>query len=130
MTPEEEARQEIDRLLEAASWQIQDYKDLNLGAALGVAIREFPLKSGQADYLLFVDRVAVGAIEAKPVGTTLVEVEGQTERYLRGFPDNIHHVQSPLPFEYESIGAETQFADLRDPDWRSPGFSRFIDLRL
>jgi hypothetical protein len=34
MTPEEEARQEIDRLLEAASWQVQDYKDLNLGAAL------------------------------------------------------------------------------------------------
>lgn len=26
MTPEEEARQEIDRLLEAASWQVQDYK--------------------------------------------------------------------------------------------------------
>ena len=37
MTPEEEARQEIDRLLKAASWQVQDYKDLNLGAALGVA---------------------------------------------------------------------------------------------
>jgi type I restriction enzyme R subunit len=39
MTPEEEARQEIDRLFEAASWQIQDYKNLNLGAALGVARR-------------------------------------------------------------------------------------------
>ena len=63
MTPEEDARQEIDRLLEAAKWQVQDYKNLNLGAALGVAIREFPLESGRADYLLFVDRVAVGAIE-------------------------------------------------------------------
>ena len=119
MTPEEEARQEIDRLLEAASWQVQDYKNLNLGAALGVAIREFPLESGRADYLLFVDRVAVGAIEAKPVGTILVDVEGQTERYLRGIPDNIPHVQNPLPFEYESTGTETHFADLRDPDWRS-----------
>jgi len=119
MTPEEEARQEIDRLLVAGSWQVQDYKDLNLGAALGVAIREFPLESGRADYLLFVDRVAVGAIEAKPVGTILVDVEGQTERYLRGIPDNIPHVQNPLPFEYESTGTETHFADLRDPDWRS-----------
>ena len=37
MTPEEEAREEIDNLLEAAGWQVQDYKNLNLGAALGVA---------------------------------------------------------------------------------------------
>lgn len=29
--------------------------------------------------IFFVDRVAVGAIEAKPVGTILVDVEGQTE---------------------------------------------------
>ena len=119
MNPEDEARQEIDRLLEAASWQVQDYKNLNLGAALGVAIREFPLESGRADYLLFVERVAVGAIEAKPVGTILVDVEGQTERYLRGIPDNIPHVQNPLPFEYERTGIETHLVDLRDPDWRS-----------
>ena len=30
MTPEEEARQEIDHLLQAAGWQLQDYKNLNL----------------------------------------------------------------------------------------------------
>lgn len=119
MTPEEEARQEIDRLLQAAGWQVQDYKDLNLGAALGVAIREFPLDSGRADYLLFIDRVAVGAVEAKPVGTILTDVEGQTERYLRGIPEDIPHIQDPLPFEFESTGTETHFADLRDPDWRS-----------
>ena len=47
MTPEEEAREEIDRLLQAASWQVQDYKDLNLGAALGVAIREFHLSRAE-----------------------------------------------------------------------------------
>jgi type I restriction enzyme, R subunit len=50
MTPEEEARQEIDTLLEKAGWQVQDYKNLNLGDALCVAIREFPLKSGRNDY--------------------------------------------------------------------------------
>jgi hypothetical protein len=43
MTPEEEARQEIDRLLEAAGWHVQDYKNLNL--------RESPLNSGGFDYL-------------------------------------------------------------------------------
>ncbi len=66
MTPEERARQKIDELLEAAGWKVQDRKDLNLGAALGVAIREFPLTSGYADYLVFVDRKATGVIEAKP----------------------------------------------------------------
>ena len=97
MTPEEEARQEIDRLLQAAGWQVQDYNNLNLGAASGGAVREFPLESGRADYLLFVDRIAVGAIEAKPEGTILTDAEGQTERYLRGIPENIPHFQDPCP---------------------------------
>jgi type I restriction enzyme, R subunit len=37
---------------------------MNLGAARGVAVREFPLMTGFADYLLFIDRKAIGAIEA------------------------------------------------------------------
>jgi type I restriction enzyme R subunit len=40
MTPEKEARQQIDDLL-AAGWAVQDRKDYNPGAAAGVAIREF-----------------------------------------------------------------------------------------
>ena len=107
MTPEEEARQEIDRLLQSAGWCIQDYQDLNLGAGLGVAIREFPLVSGRADYLLFVDRIAVGAIEAKPEGSTLSGVEEQTGGYLSGLPEEIPHIHNPLPFGYESTGTET-----------------------
>ncbi len=66
MKAEDEARQEIDSLLESAGWQIQNNDELNLGAKLGVAVREFPLITGFADYLLFVNRVAVGAIEANP----------------------------------------------------------------
>jgi len=66
MKPEEKARQRIDQLLNEASWVVQDVQELNLGAALGVAIREFPLESGYADYLLFVEREAVGVVEAKP----------------------------------------------------------------
>ena len=52
MKPEEKARQRIDQLLRAAGWEIQDLRELNLGASLGVAIREFPLKFGPTDYLL------------------------------------------------------------------------------
>src|SRR3989337_287864 len=119
MTPEEKARQKIDQLLEAAGWIVQNLKELNLGASLGVAVREFTLESGEADYLLFVDRKAVGAIEAKPEGTTLSGVAEQSAKYLEGIPKNLPLVQQPLPFAYESTGIETLFRDLRDPDFRS-----------
>jgi len=120
MKPEEEARKKIDALLELAGWLVQDYKDLNLGAGVGVAVREFPLKStGFADYLLFVERHAVGVVEAKPEGTTLSGVSEQTEKYLTSLPENIPHVGDVLPFAYESTSVETFFRDLREPDCRS-----------
>ncbi|MBI5389694.1 DEAD/DEAH box helicase family protein, partial [Candidatus Woesearchaeota archaeon] len=119
MTPEEKARQEIDKQLEAAEWRIQDIRELNLGASLGVAVREFPLKNGFADYLLFVDRQAVGVVEAKPEGTTLSGVADQSAKYIAGIPSNLPHVQEPLPFAYESTGIETFFRDERDPIPRS-----------
>ena len=119
MKPEEEARRKIDSLLELAGWKIQDYEDLNLGAGAGVAVREYPLKTGFADYMLFVERHAVGVVEAKPEGTTLSGVSEQTEKYLRNFPENIPHMGDFLPFAYESTGVETYFRDLRDPDCRS-----------
>lgn len=37
MTPEAKARQQIDQKLKQAGWVIQDMKQLNLGAAIGVA---------------------------------------------------------------------------------------------
>ena len=117
--PEEKARQVIDCLLEAAGWKIQNLNELNLGAALGVAVREFPLKTGAADYLLFVDRKAVGVIEAKAEGTTLSGVADQSAKYTTGVPDNLPKVQEPLPFAYESTGTETFFRDNRDPEPRS-----------
>jgi len=46
-------RLDIVSALEAAGWQVQDLRDLDLGASLGVVVRNFPLKSGFgfADYL-------------------------------------------------------------------------------
>lgn len=57
MTPEARARQDIDAMLNAAGWIVQDRKAANPSAGRGVAIREFPMKSGfgEADYLLYVD---------------------------------------------------------------------------
>ncbi|WP_437779481.1 hypothetical protein [Sorangium sp. So ce1097] len=83
--PEDAARKTIDDALTTAGWAVQDRRAMNLDAARGVAVREFPLKRGHgfADYLLYVDGEAVGVIDAKEVGTTLTGVEGQTEKYSR-----------------------------------------------
>jgi len=118
-TPEELARSNIDRLLNAAGWEVQDYARLNLGASLGVAVREFPLRTGFADYLLLADRKAIGAIEAKPQGTTLTGVEHQSGKYSEGVPDVPPSWRKPLPFLYESTGIETFFTNGLDPDPRS-----------
>ena len=69
MTPETKARQQIDHKLEQAGWVIQDMKQLNLAAGMGVAVREYPTDTGPADYMLFVNRNAVGVIEAKKDST-------------------------------------------------------------
>ncbi|MES2366202.1 MAG: hypothetical protein V4563_09950 [Pseudomonadota bacterium] len=60
--PEQQAREKIDQLLSAAGWHVCDAAAASIHAARGVAIREFPLKSGHgfADYLLYVDGKAVG----------------------------------------------------------------------
>jgi type I site-specific restriction endonuclease len=67
LRPEDEAREQLDTALKTAGWTVQDRKSMNVDAARGVAIREFPLGSGHgfADCLLYVDGQAVGAIEAK-----------------------------------------------------------------
>ena len=65
--PEQRSRDTIDRLLRAAGWYVRDASAANIYATRGVAIREFPLKSGHgfADYLLCLDGKAAGVIEAK-----------------------------------------------------------------
>jgi type I restriction enzyme, R subunit len=116
--PEEKAREAIDKLLVDAGWAVQDYKEMNLSASLGVAVREFPLRKDSADYLLLVDRKPVGVVEAKPFGTTLSGVETQSEKYLQLIPASYGLVDPP-PFAYESTGKETYFRDSRDPHFRS-----------
>jgi type I restriction enzyme R subunit len=119
MKPEEKARQEIDQWLEKAGWNVQDYRQLNLGASPGVAVREFPLKSGSADYLLFADRRPVGVVEAKPQGTTLSGVAEQTIKYITKIEESLPQISTTPPFSYETTGVETYFRDLRDPESRS-----------
>ncbi len=125
MTPEQQARQQIDAQLVAAGWSVQDYKAFNPSAGRGIALREVPLKSGRCDYLLLVDRNALGVVEAKKEGTTLSTVAEQSAHYGENLPEFIRAITpGSLPFLYESTGVETFFRDERDPDPRSrPVFS-------
>lgn len=117
-TPEQIAREKIDQMLKTAGWVVQDMKDINLGASLGVIVREYPTETGPADYIMFVNRNPVGVIEAKKEGTILTTVEDQSSRYATsGLKWNID--QQKLPFVYESTGAVTRFTDNRDPVPRS-----------
>jgi type I restriction enzyme R subunit len=126
----------IDPMLDAAGWAVQDRDEINLSARRGVAVREFKLKQGHgfADYLLFVDGKAVGVVEAKALGHTLTGVEFQSSKYATGLPDGLNPRLSPkgesaggaeagpiapLPFLYQSTGAETRFTNLLDPAPRS-----------
>jgi len=92
---------------------------MNLYAARGVAVREYPLKWGPADYLLFIDREAVGVIEAKRQGVTLTGVELQANKYSDGVPDGVPAPIKPLPFLYQSTGVESRFTNRLDPECRS-----------
>ena len=120
MSPEVKARENIDRLLRAAGWQVCDALDANIHAARGVAVREFPLPGfGFADYLLYVDGKAAGVIEAKREGVTLTGVETQSDKYTRGLPSGLPRWGNPLPFSYQSTGVETRFTNGLDPQPRS-----------
>src|SRR5207248_5882997 len=107
--------------LAAAGWQVQSYKQANVSAGPGVAIREFVLEKGhgRVDYLLFLNGQPAGVIEAKAAGETLIEVEHQSGKYVDGLPAWMKPPIYPLPFIYESTGAETRFTNPRDPDARS-----------
>jgi type I restriction enzyme R subunit len=130
MTPEGRAREKIDRKLRDAGWDIQEIQSINLGAASGIAVREYPTDTGPADYLLFVDRQPVGVIEAKrdESGENLTVHEAQTERYadsqLKWRKNN-----APLRFLYESTGQIIHFTDAGDPRPRAREVFHFFQPR-
>ena len=82
---------------------------MNIHAAMGVAVREFPLKASFADYLFYVNSKAIGPVEAKPEGHTLTGVEVHSSKYTFGLPKHLPVWRRPLPFAYESTGTVTLF---------------------
>ncbi len=123
MTPEEKARQKIDKKLEAAGWTVQDKKDIDLYASLGVAVREFTTADNhEVDYALFIDGDPVGLVEAKEdnqgVNLTNNALE-QNMGYVQVGLKNHEEEKDRLRFIYEATSIKTLFVDLKDPQPRT-----------
>jgi type I restriction enzyme, R subunit len=114
-TPEQRARDSIDRLLAASGWIVQDMSSIDIRAGLGVAVKEYSTDVGPADYVLFAAERPVGIVEAKreEEGQSLSVHEEQAEGYVRA---RLRYLKSEmLPFVYLSTGTITTFTDFRDP---------------
>lgn len=125
-TPEQKARNEIDKKLNDAGWIVQEKSMIDWSASRGIAVKEYLTDVGPADYVLFVDKKPVGIIEAKrdEEGHRLTVVEEQSAEYASSKLKYLNN--DPLPFVYESTGELTRFTDFRDPKPRSrPVFSFF-----
>jgi len=127
--PEQIARDHIDRQLIACGWIIQDIKQVNLNAGVGIAIKEYQTDVGPADYVLFVEGKPCGIIEAKreEEAHKLNIHEDQTEGYATA---KLKHLKNePLHFVYLSTGEITRFTDFTDPKPRSRRSSVSIGLK-
>ncbi len=119
LTPEQKAREKIDRMLTASGWVIQNMDSIDFSTNVGVAVREYQTEVGYADYILFLNRTPVGVIEAKreEEGHHLTIVEEQSGDYAKS---KLKHFQNdPLRFVYESTGILTRFTDFNNPKPRS-----------
>jgi type I restriction enzyme R subunit len=118
-TPEQRARNEIDKKLNDAGWVVQEKNKIDWSASRGIAVKEYLTNVGPVDYVLFVDRKPVGVIEAKKdeEGHRLTVVEEQSSGYATSKLKYLNN--DPLPFVYESTGKLTRFTDFRDPKPRS-----------
>ena len=115
MTPEQKARQKIDQQLDQCGWMVQDDPDMDISAGLGVAVREFPLTTGLADYLLYVDRQGRRGHRSQARGSYPHRRRNPVGQ-VHGRPaPNLPHYRLPLPFAYETTGTVTQFTNALDP---------------
>ena len=115
LPPEARARLEIDQQLTDAGWVVQDYSAMDIFAADGVAVREFPLKwthkgedqPGWVDYLLYASGKVIATVEAKPAGYSLQGVITQSENYQKGLPENVPAYHRPIPFAYRRASSSS-----------------------
>ena len=120
MLSEAETRKRlVEKALGSAGWlPIVDY-DKGRSYEFG-AVREYETDSGPADYVLFMDGVAVAVVESKRLELGPQNVLVQAQRYARGLrssPFNFGGFR--VPFVYSTNGEIFWFQDLRDVRSRS-----------
>lgn len=120
MTPEQKAREIIDKKLLQSGWVLQDVKSLNPMAALGVAVREFPTSTGPVDYALFIDGIPIGIVEAKKTDAAenITTIEAQSARYANSTFKWVK-CDYRIRFVYEATDKLTRFTDYDDIKYRS-----------
>jgi type I restriction enzyme R subunit len=118
--PEEKARLVIDDKLRAAGYIVQDVIEFNPTLSHGVAVREWQTDSGPCDYLIFIDGVPCGIIEAKAhdKGMKLSDVAEQTKRYAES-KLKFAPADTEIRFAYEATDVLTRFCDYHDKEYRS-----------
>ena len=118
MTPEEKARQKIDRWFAEAGWKVINREDYE-PTCTAVAIREGLLKGNlEADYFLFINGKAVGVLEAKreDIDALSDKVCEQAVLYAKSVPHIYQAYQKPLPFIFTSNGKVLFFCDFREQE--------------
>lgn len=99
-TPEQKARNDIDRKLNGSGWIVQEKSKIDWSASKGIAVKEYLTDLGPADYVLFVEKKPAGIIEAKKdeEGHRLTVVEEQSSGYATSKLKYLNN--DPLPFVY------------------------------
>ncbi|HPQ68420.1 MAG TPA: type I restriction-modification enzyme R subunit C-terminal domain-containing protein [bacterium] len=109
---------DINPSLEKSGWTVcRLSKNAQAPPARHLAIEEYSVNSGFADYALCIDGQIVGIIEAKRKALDPQEALRQAERYAGDIPG--------LPFVYSTNGVEIWFRDLRFPHSYSRKISGF-----
>jgi len=74
LTPEQQAREKIDKMLNTSGWINQNMDTLDFSGNIGIAAREYQTEAGFADYVLFINRNPVRVVcllrnllQAKPI---------------------------------------------------------------
>ncbi|BAQ60381.1 type I restriction-modification system [Geminocystis sp. NIES-3708] len=106
----------IDQILSALGWNIVDYTpDLDSSQLVNHGVREYPLTTGRADYVLFVNGLLVGIIEAKKILIEPLSALEQAKRYSKGAFEGIGNWEGyRVPFLYSSNGQLIYFLDVRE----------------
>lgn len=118
MTPEQKARQIIDRTFKTSGWGIVSRGDYSPEMS-AVAIEEGLMRCNlEADYLMFINGKAVAVLEAKRAEVDVYSpiVIQQAENYAHNLVSWCQYIQTPLPLVYISNGNKIIYRDLRSPD--------------